>query len=178
MTPARQQRKSGMTAPGRRHGRLPVAAWRLALAALAVVAALGLPRVEAATERVISDFNSGLAMNGFDPVAYFTDAAPLQGRPDQEYRYAGVIWRFRNEGNKAAFIANPDVYMPRYGGYDPIAIGRAVAVAGNPLLWALVREQLYFFYDEEARARFLANPADAVARADAAWPGVVEGLVP
>ena len=172
-----------MTAPGRRHGRPPVAvraaAWRLALAALAVVAAPGLPRVEAATtERVISDLNSGLAMNGFDPVAYFTDAAPLQGRPDQEYRYAGVIWRFRNEGNKAAFIANPDVYMPRYGGYDPIAIGRAVAVAGNPLLWALVGERLYFFYDEEARARFLANPADAVTRADAAWPGVVEGLVP
>jgi YHS domain-containing protein len=181
MTPARQQRKSGMTAPGGRHARLPVAAraWRLALAALAVAAVLGLPRVEAATtERVISDPNSGLAMNGIDPVAYFVDAKPVEGRPDQEYRYAGVVWRFRNEGNKAAFIANPEVYMPRYGGYDPIAIARAVAVAGNPLLWALVRERLYFFYNEEARARFLANPADAVARADAAWPGVVEGLVP
>jgi hypothetical protein len=179
MTPARQQRKSGRTAPGWRRRRLPAAAWgvawRLALAAVP----LALPRVDAATtERVISDRHTGLAMDGFDPVAYFTDAAPLDGRPDQEYRYAGVVWRFRNEGNRAAFIANPEIYMPRYGGYDPIAIARAVAVPGNPLLWAIAGQRLYLFYNEEARASFLANPAKAVASADSKWPTVLDGLVP
>jgi hypothetical protein len=182
MTPARQQRKSGISPPGRLRWPVPTApgaVWRLALVALLVAAMPGLPRVGAATtERVVNDRFSGLAMNGIDPVAYFTDGAPLYGRPDQEYRYAGVIWRFRNEGNKAAFIAHPEVYMPRYGGYDPIAVGRAIAVPGNPLVWALVGERLYLFYSEEARARFIAKPDEAILHADNKWPTVVSGLIP
>jgi hypothetical protein len=182
MTPARQQRKHGKAA---QNGlRSPVAsAWGLvrglALAVLLVVALPGLPHVRAAmTERIVSDPHTGLAMNGIDPVAYFTDAAPLYGRADQEVRYAGAIWRFRNEGNKAAFIANPDVYMPRYGGYDPVALGRALAVPGNPLIWVLAGERLYLFYNDEARDRFIADPDEAILHADNKWPSVVSGLLP
>jgi len=175
-----------MTGPSLWRGRRSRAAWflwarvrRFGFAVALVAAMPCLPHVAAATtERVVSDRLTGLAMNGVDPVAYFTDAAPLYGRAEQEYRYGGVIWRFRNEGNKAAFIANPDVYMPRYGGYDPIAIGRAVAVPGNPLLWAVVRERLYLFYSAEAHARFIANPDEAILHADNKWPTVVSGLVP
>ena len=68
--------------------------------------------------------------------------------------------------------------MPRYGGYDPIAVGRAVAVPGNPLLWVVVGERLYLFYSEEARARFIANPDEAILHADNKWPTVISGLVP
>jgi hypothetical protein len=148
---------------------------------LAVVLILGMassPRVGAATtERVVHDAHTGLAINGVDPVAYFTDAAPLVGLADHEYRYAGVVWRFRNEGNMAAFVANPDVYMPRFGGYDPVAIGRDVAVPGNPLLWAIVGERLYLFFGDEARARFIANPDDVILLADNKWPAVAGTLV-
>jgi hypothetical protein len=166
-------------APQRESVSTPGPVWRAVLAVLLAVAMSGLPRVGAATtERVVSDRFSGLAINGMDPVAYFTDREPLYGRPDQEYRYRGVIWRFCNEGNKAAFMAHPEVYMPRYGGYDPIAVGRAVAVPGNPLVWALVRERLYLFYNEEARARFIAKPDEAILRADNKWPTVINGLVP
>ena len=183
MTPARQQRKQGKAVRHRRCGPARSAlraVWRLALAALLVVALPGLPRVEAGlTEQIVTDPRTGLALNGVDPVAYFTDAAPRYGRPDQEYRHAGAIWRFRNEGNKAAFVANPDVYMPRYGGYDPIAIGgRALALPGNPLVWALVGERLYLFYNDEARERFIAAPDEAILRADNKWPTVRGGLIP
>jgi hypothetical protein len=170
MTPARQQRKNGWWAPK--------ALCRLALAAALVVALAGLPHVRAATERIVSDPHTGLAINGIDPVGYFTDAAALYGRPDQEVRYGGAIWRFRNEGNKAAFVADPDVYMPRYGGYDPIGLGRAVTLPGNPLVWALVGERLYLFYNDEARNRFIADPAEAILHADNKWPSVVGGLLP
>jgi hypothetical protein len=143
-----------------------------------VVALPVLPVSAAMTERVVVDPQSGLAMNGFDPVSYFTDATPLFGRPDQEARYAGVIWRFRNEGNKAAFIADPEVYMPRYGGYDPVAVSRGLAVPGNPLFWTEVGERIYLFYDEDARARFIANPKDAIETADSKWPELIKGLLP
>jgi hypothetical protein len=148
-------------------------------AATLLVVLAGAQRVGAATsERVVTDLLSGLAINGIDPVAYFTHAAPLYGDADHEYRYAGTIWRFRNVGDQAAFAANPDVYMPRYGGYDPMGLGRGVAVAGNPLVWAMVREHVYLFYDEGSRGRFLANPDEAIEIADEKWPAVLSTLVP
>ena len=163
MTSARRQRKTGMAAT--------------AAAALLLILA-GATQVGAATsERVVTDLLSGLAINGIDPVAYFTHAAPLYGNADHEYRYGGTIWRFRNVGDQAAFAANPDVYMPRYGGYDPMGLGRGVAVAGNPLVWAMVGSRVYLFYDEASRDRFLANPDEAITIADDKWPAVLTTLV-
>ena len=53
-------------------------------------------------------------------------------------RYAGAVWRFSNVGNREAFAARPDVYMPQFGGYDPVGVARGVAVAGNPLVWLII----------------------------------------
>src|SRR4051812_24278082 len=105
-----------------------------------------LPGQTATTETVVVDPNRGLALSGFDPVAYFTDRKPLLGREDIEMKHAGAFWRFRNEGNRAAFSANPEVYVPAFGGYDPIAVTRGVATAGHPQIWLIAGEHLYFFY--------------------------------
>jgi hypothetical protein len=151
---------------------------RVAPAVALLLALCGVPPVEAATtERVVSDVLRGLAISGVDPVAYFTDAAPLYGNANHEYNYGGVVWRFRNVGDQAAFTARPDVYMPRYGGYDPMALGRGVAVPGNPLVWVMVGERVYLFYDEKSRDRFVANPDQAIVSADDKWPAVVSTLV-
>ena len=177
MTSARPQRKPRST-PGTAALARDLAR-PLGLAILLAVTVPSLPPLRAATtERVVSDPHTGLAINGVDPVAYFTDAAALFGRAEYEYRYAGVIWRFRNEGNQAAFIANPDVYMPRFGGYDAIAIGRSLAVPGNPLLWTVAGERLVLFYNEAARTRFSTKPAEAIGLADTKWPAVASTLVP
>lgn len=176
MTPARRQRKSRVLPAAPAAGRVMIC---IGLAAALVFALAPAPRAGiATTERVVTDPLTGLAIDGIDPVAYFVDAAPLSGRPEHELRYAGVVWRFRNEGNAAAFAANPDIYMPRYGGYDPIAIVRSVAVPGNPLLWVRWEDRLYLFHTEDARARFLAAPQEAIEQADIAWPGVLGGLMP
>src|ERR1041384_3124921 len=117
------------------------------------------PLVEAATtERVVTDRHTGLAIYGIDPVAYFTNGKPTIGRENFELRYAGAVWRFDNEGNRAAFAADPDVYMPQFGGYDPLGVSRGVATPGNPVLWIISDQRLYLFYTAEARAAFLGNP--------------------
>ena len=176
MTSARQQRKSARPAPRVWPGVTRALACGLGLAGMAI---LGMPFMAGAatTQRVVHDTYTGLAINGVDPVAYFTDAAPLVGRPEHEYLYAGVVWRFCNEGNMAAFMANPDVYMPRFGGYDAVAIGRALVLPGNPQLWAIVGERLYLFYSEDARARFMAKPDEVISVADNKWPALVDTLV-
>jgi hypothetical protein len=134
--------------------------------------------VFALTERVVTDPHTGLAIGGFDPVAYFTDAHAVAGQPRFEHRFAGVIWRFQNEGNLAAFANDPDVYAPRYGGYDPVALARGVVLPGNPLFWIINGERLYLFFDRAARDRFAADPKAAIDAAEAKWPALRRALLP
>lgn len=158
--------------------------WTLALAG---AVALGLfvlfkgdaPRVKATTtERVVSDWRSGVALQGYDPVAYFVNARAVPGRPEHEAIVAGVTWRFRNQGNQGAFADSPAVYMPRFGGYDPIAVARGVARPGHPEIWMIERGKLYLFYDAESRAAFAAKSAEMLGAADAKWPDVLKLLTP
>jgi hypothetical protein len=98
------------------------------------------------------------------------------GRAELEFRFAGAIWRFGNEGNRAAFVADPRIYMPRFGGYDPVGIARGVSTPGHPQLWAIVKNRLYLFYTADARAAFLADPVAAIAAAEAHWAQVKQEL--
>lgn len=132
----------------------------------------------ATTERIVSDPQSGLAINGFDPVAYFVDSAAKFGQPDVEQIYGGVVWRFRNIGNKAAFAAHPDVYMPRFGGYDPVALGKGKVVAGHPLQWVIKQKRLYLFYDSHSRDEFIAGSDTILFDAERQWPAIERALTP
>ena len=130
----------------------------------------------ATTERIVVDRHTGLAIYGVDPVAYFTDRKPVAGREEFEHRFAGAVWRFHNDGNRAAFVADPNVYMPRYGGYDPVGIARGVSTAGDPDLWAIYDERLYLFYTAQAREAFIADPRLVIASASARWAEVKSEL--
>jgi len=144
------------------------------LAALVLVAS---PAAQAATtERVVTDRHTGLAIYGVDPVAYFTDSKPVVGKAELEYRHAGVIWRFANEGNRAAFIADPEVYMPRYGGYDPVGVARGLSTAGFAEFWAIHNQRLFLFYTADARRAFLEKPETVIAAASARWSSVKQDL--
>src|SRR5271156_6667735 len=108
------------------------------LAGLALALPVLAPNAQAGlTERIVVDWHTGLAISGYDPVAFFTDGKPMPGSPDFELHYGGAVWRFANIGNRAAFAAQPDVYMPQYGGYDPVGVSHGVAVAGNPTVWLI-----------------------------------------
>src|SRR5262249_10116544 len=85
------------------------------LAFLAAICAVwaGFEARATTTERVVVNRFSGFAIEGFDPVAYFVDGRAEQGLPDFEATEAGAVWRFRNEGNRASFVAHPEVYGPQ-----------------------------------------------------------------
>jgi hypothetical protein len=126
----------------------------------------------AAEPPIVVNSDTGLAISGADPVAYFTDGKPVFGRPDLELSKFGTVWRFRNSGNRTAFVENPDVYMPQFGGYDPVGIERGHAVPGHPLIWTIAGDRLYLFYSEADRAAFLADAERIVAAAKRKWPDV------
>jgi len=176
MTAARQKRKQY---------RASLASWIAAFTGLGIYAALAFilaaasPTTRAvATEQIVVDWHSGLAISGYDPVAFFTDGKPMTGSAELELRYGGAVWRFANVGNRAAFVARPDIYMPQYGGYDPVGVARGVAVAGNPNVWLIAGERLFLFYDVAGRERFAADPSRVIGSADRKWPEVRNTLTP
>jgi hypothetical protein len=152
MTAARRTAKTAWTA-------FPV------LIALAVLA-------PACADPLVVNPDTGLAISGFDPVAYFADRKASVGRSDLELTADGAVWRFRNASNRTVFAAHPDVYRPRFGGYDPVAVAAGRSVAGHPLFWAITSERLYLFYSAENRETFLADPGRVIEAANRDWPTV------
>ena len=135
------------------------------------------PRAQVATtERIVTNRFSGLAIEGYDPLAYFIDGRPEAGLPEFEVAQGGAVWRFRNEGNRTSFIAHPDVYGPQFGGYDPVDLARGVTVAGNPHFWLITGQRLYLFVAEDNRDSFAANPQPLLKQAMARWPELEEQL--
>jgi len=146
---------------------------------LLLTASVGLPVATAlATESIVVDRHTGLAIAGYDPVAFYTDGKPLLGSSEFEFRHGGVIWRFCNIGNREAFAARPDVYAPQFGGYDPVGIAHGLAVAGNPLVWLIRDERLFLFYDHARLQAFAADAERTIATAKRRWPEVLRTLSP
>ena len=130
---------------------------------------LSRPIFAATTERIVSDPGSGLAIGGFDPVAYFTDAAPRLGSSDFELSFAGVVWRFRNEGNRAAFN--------RRGSAATIRSRWRAAPAPPPRRnMGDRRGPLHLFYSAQAREMFAGAPGPAIGAAERVWPAVQRTL--
>lgn len=148
-------------------------------AALLVLSVAGAGTLSASVsgELVVADRRMGVALYGFDPVAYFLEARAQMGSESFELSFQNFVWRFRSEANRAAFRARPDAYVPRFGGYDPVALTRGVPVAGDPTIFALHEGRLYLFQKAEHRAAFLAAPAAVIEVARANWPGARRLLV-
>jgi hypothetical protein len=166
-----------MTAPRQEgNGVRPGIAFIALMASVLLQAALPSAIEASTTERVIVNRFSGLAIEGFDPVAYFTDGEAVLGYEQFEASQAGAVWRFRNEGNRASFVAHPDIYGPQFGGYDPVDLARGVTVAGNPRFWLVSGQRLYLFNREQSRAAFAADSARVLRDAVRRWPGIEQSL--
>ena len=116
---------------------------------------------------------SGLAMAGYDPVAYFSltaDAAPIKGVDAFSFEYQGATWQFATADNLAAFQADPEKYMPQYGGYCAWAISaKNKLVKTDPRDWKVYDGRLYLNYSAQLRAKWEADPDSFIPKGDANW---------
>jgi hypothetical protein len=125
---------------------------------------------------VVVDPASGIAIAGYDPVAFFVEGVARRGSRDHEVAALGTTWRLANEGNRKAFADHPLAFAPRYGGYDPVAVARGAPQPGDPRVFAVLGTTLYLFARPENRAAFLADPDRGKAAADLRWPEVEREL--
>lgn len=126
----------------------------------------------AATPQVYAE--GGVAVDGSDVVAYFTQGAPVAGDPAITHSWNGATWRFATEENRAAFAANPDAYAPQYGGYCAYAVSEGYTAATDPNAWTIVDGKLYLNYSRSVRALWSARRARRISDADANWPNVLQ----
>ena len=121
---------------------------------------------------VVTDLRTGVALFGYDPVAYHLDGQARQGLPDFEVALDDRIWRFTSAANKAAFAADPAVYVPQFGGHDGVSVGEGILIKGDPMLFVIAAGQLVLFRDEANRDRFAREQMVRQKSRDN-WPSVV-----
>ena len=151
---------------------------RLTFIVLALAIAIGVPAVAsalpAAAAAPVSADDSGLAISGYDTVAYFTVDRPTIGSPDFAHRWNGAVWRFASAANRDLFAANPEAYAPKFGGYCAWAVSQNYLAPGDPLQWRIVDGRLYLNFNARAKLLWETDLVNAIARGDANWPTVLQ----
>ena len=115
---------------------------------------------------------SGLALKGYDPVAYFTENRPVAGKAEFTARHEGAIYRFASAANRDAFAAAPQKYAPQYGGYCAFGMASGYKAPIEPDAWTVVDGKLYLNYNQAVRNRWSSDIPGFVSKADANWPTV------
>ena len=116
----------------------------------------------------------GVAIDGADPVAYFTDGKPVEGSDEFETEYKGATWRFSSAEHRDAFIADPAKYAPQYGGYCAWAVSQGYTAKGDPQHWRIVDGKLYLNYNADVQKKWEADVPGHIRSADGNWPKVLE----
>ena len=141
-----------------------IAAMFAMFAAAPVVAATPAPPVSA---------EKGVAIQGYDPVAFFTLGKPQQGSAEHSFVYEGATWRFVSSENLAAFKSDPARFAPQFGGYCAWAVSQHYLAPGDPNYWKIVDGKLYLNANARAKELWEADQVDAIKRGHANWPEVL-----
>ncbi len=118
---------------------------------------------------VVNTDRTGLAIGGYDPVAYFTMGQPVKGDFQITLEYRGATYWFINEGHRDLFAQNPTHYLPQYGGYCAYGVAANQKFSGDPTVWKIINERLYLNLHGKIADIFNEDSAGYVAKADENW---------
>jgi YHS domain-containing protein len=116
--------------------------------------------------------SSGLALKGYDPVAYFTENRPLAGKTEFTAQHEGATYRFASAANRDAFAAAPQKYAPQYGGYCAFGVAGGYKAPIEPEAWTVVDGKLYLNYNRSVRSKWSGDIPGFIRKGDANWPTV------
>jgi YHS domain-containing protein len=112
----------------------------------------------------------GVALRGYDPVAYFADHQPVQGSAEHAFEYQGSTFHFASQDHRDAFAADPAKYAPQYGGFCAYGMSNGYKAATDPAAFTVVDGKLYLNYDRDVQKEWSADIPGFIAKADAHWP--------
>lgn len=124
--------------------------------------------VSMALAQTVVNAPDGLAIKGYDPVAYFEGKA-VQGSAEFTHRWNDATWRFASASNRDRFAANPEAYAPQYGGYCAYGLAKGYKAPVDPTAWRVVDGKLYLNYSASVQQTWLTDVPGYVKQADANW---------
>jgi len=142
------------------------------LSLLLLTLGLALP-VFAQTKTLLNLDSSGVAIQGYDPVAFFTNHQPVKGDPKFVLKHAGAIYFFASKEHRDQFKAEPAKYEPVFGGYCAYGVSRNKLVEIDVDAFQIVDGKLLLQYSKSVRDNFNKDAQGNLAKADANWPGLV-----
>jgi YHS domain-containing protein len=136
---------------------------------LMTAAAVCLAPAAMAQDKLFTELVPGVAVGGYDPVAYFTEGRPRVGSGAFTFNHAGATWRFASAENRAAFAADPERYAPQFGGHCAWAAAEGYLAKGDPAHWRIVDGKLYLNYNASIHRRWERDIPGFVRRGEANW---------
>jgi YHS domain-containing protein len=112
------------------------------------------------------------AIRGYDPVAYFTDGKPVEGKEEFVYNWSNANWYFSSKQHLDLFKANPGKYAPQYGGYCAYGLSRGYKASTVPEAWTIDNGKLYLNYSLSVRGDWDKNRQERIQKADNYWPEI------
>jgi YHS domain-containing protein len=112
----------------------------------------------------------GLAVKGYDPVSYFTDGRPMRGSAQFSTSYKGVVYRFVSAEHRDRFVAEPEKFVPQYGGYCAYAISLNLIADIDPDDWTIVDGKLYLNNGFFAQTLWSFDKRGNISQGDRYWP--------
>jgi len=110
--------------------------------------------------------HTGIAIRGYDTVAYFTQGKPVKGDKAISTDWNGAMWLFSSQEHKNLFLAQPEKYAPQYGGYCAYGVANDYLVKIEPEQWQIVDDQLYLNFSKDIQARWAKDISGYIKRAD------------
>lgn len=131
-----------------------------------------------AADTIYNITSEGVAIGGYDPVAYVVDRKPQQGDPGIWLQWSGAEWRFATESNRTAFEEDPVRYAPMYGGWCAMAMASGSVVEVDFLRgWSLNNDRLYLNVDAGIKKRWQRGTRRFIPMADVEWPKVQPAIL-
>jgi len=117
---------------------------------------------------------SGIAIRGYDTVAYFTQGAPAEGAAEFSTDWEGATWQFASQEHLDLFVAEPEKYAPQYGGYCAYGVAKDGLVKIEPENWSIIDGKLYLNYNDKVQGLWEADIAGFIATADKKFEALLE----
>lgn len=139
-------------------------------AALCAIAVFGLSA--ASPVDPVNKDRKGIALKGYDPVAYFEQGRPVKGSPEFRHEWNGATWHFTSAATRDTFKSSPEKFAPQYGGYCAWAVSNNYTADADPEAWKIVNGRLYVNYNKGVQKKWEPEAARRISDADRNWPAL------
>ena len=117
---------------------------------------------------------SNVAVQGYDPVAYFTAGQPVKGDSRFSATFNGAEFHFSSQAHLDQFKQDPESFAPQYGGYCAWAVSQGYTAKGDAKHWRIIDGKLYLNYSAGVQKTWETDIPGFIEKANANWPGVVK----